>query len=64
MKAQASAAGRIVWAIFFVVGLLSCAVGVAFWLSGPDMLVPTVLFAVPGAFIVLESAGRMLGWEK
>jgi len=63
-KVPVSKGMRLFWAISFVVGLASLGVGVVFLTSGSEMIVPTLVFGVPGAFIVLESFGRMLGWEK
>lgn len=63
-KVQTSKGLRAFWAVSFVVGLLSLGVGIVFSFSGFEMIVPTIVFGVPGAFLALESFGRMLGWEK
>ena len=63
-KVQVSKGMQVFWAVSFIIGLAALGVGIVFLLSGPDMIVPTIAFGVPGAFIVLESFGRMLGWEK
>lgn len=63
-KVQVSKGMRLFWAVSFVVGLAALGVGIVFLVSGPEMIILTVLFGVPGAFIALESCGRMLGWEK
>ena len=63
-KVPVSRGMRIFWAFSFVIGVIATGIGVAFLLSGPDMIVPTMIFGIPGVFIVLESFGRMLGWEK
>jgi hypothetical protein len=63
-KVQISKGMRLFWAASFVVGLVALGVGVVFLVSGPEMIVPTVVFGVPGAFLAVESFGRMMGWEK
>jgi hypothetical protein len=64
MKASASSTARAFWAALFVPGLVLLGVGIAFLLSGPEMIVLTILFGGAGAFIVFESFGRMLAWEE
>ena len=59
-----STAGRVFWGVLFVAGLISLTVGVVFLFSGMEMIVLTVLFGGLGAFLMFESFGRMLGWEK
>jgi hypothetical protein len=63
-KVSVSTGMRLFWTVSFVIGLVCLGAGVVFLLSGPEMIVLAVVFAVPGAFIVIESFGRMLGWEK
>lgn len=63
-KIPISSAARYLWGTVFVVGLLSLTTGVVFFFSGPETIVLTVLFGGLGLFLVLESFGRMLGWEK
>ena len=63
-KVQVSKGMRLFWATSFIVGLISLGIGIVFFVSGPEMIVPTFVFGVPGAFLAVESFGRMLGWEK
>lgn len=63
-KVHVSKGVRIFWSTLFVVGLVALGAGVVFLLSGPEMIILTVLFGGTGAFIVVESLGRMLKWEK
>lgn len=57
-------AAKVFWAILLFAGLLSLGAGVVFFLSGPDMIVLTVLFGGIGIFMILESVGRLSGKEK
>ena len=59
-----SMAARALWAVMFVFGLFASVVGALFLFSGPDMIVLAALFGGAGAFMIFESFGRMLGWEK
>lgn len=61
---ELSKTSRIFWSLLFVFGLVLLGIGVGFFLSGPEMIVLTVIFGGAGVFIILESFGRMLGWEK
>lgn len=63
-RVPVSTAGRLFWGAVFLGGLLSLATGAVFLFSGPETIVFTVLFGGLGAFLVFESFGRMLGWEK
>ena len=63
-KVRVSKGMRIFWAASFVIGLVSLGAGLVFLFSGFEVLILAFVFGVPGAFIVLESFGRMLGWEK
>lgn len=63
-KNPISKLGHIFWGTMFAAGLISTIAGIVFMVSGPEMLVLTVLFGGTGVFLILASVGRLVGWEK